>query len=365
MKIIKTLVLDYSDSVSKAETQLVETPAVIVTKEGKYYGVIDHGSMISGIREPKNVKCETVLVRPPVLSSSSSVEERLNAFSVGHFKALPVIDEHNKPLGITTRVELLDALANQNILPGEELVSELMNSPVYVIDEGENIGAVKSKMKVNGTRRLVVTKNGYPTGVVSAYDLSTWASKAKVPSGRMDRDANTQSGMDKMKISEFLRSDITSVEDKATLMDAVDKMIKNSVSHVIVLSNKKPVGVVSALDIFRRVLNMNTDHTQIVIAGLNEDNKSEYSNIKEKVSHVVDKFSKIFNIRNVAVHVKEKKSEFVINLYLETDQGHISLKEERETLKEGIDRISSELGSILRKKKEIMQSKNRTNEGRD
>ncbi|MBI5227029.1 CBS domain-containing protein [Candidatus Micrarchaeota archaeon] len=365
MKIIKTLVLDYSDSVSKAEAQLVEKPAVIVTKDGKYYGVIDHGSMAGGIKEPQKTKCETILSRPPVLGTSASVIERLNAFSTGHFKALPVIDEHNKPLGITTRVELLDDLCTEEILPTDESVSGLMSSPVYTIDEGESIGSVKSMMKEKNARRLVVTKNGYISGVVSAYDLATWSTKAKEPSGRMDRDANSQSGMDKMKISEFLRPDIASVDDKATLMHAVEKMIKNGVSHVVVVSNKKPVGVLSALDVFRKVLDMSTDCTEIAVAGLNEDNKREYGNIRDKIGQVVDKFKKMFNIRNVSVHVKEMKSEFVINLYLETDHGHISLKEERETLKEGVDRIAAELGVILRKKKELMQSKPRTNMGRD
>ncbi|MEM5814800.1 MAG: HPF/RaiA family ribosome-associated protein, partial [Candidatus Aenigmatarchaeota archaeon] len=81
--------------------------------------------------------------------------------------------------------------------------------------------------------------------------------------------------------------------------------------------------------------------------------------IQEKIGNVLDKFSTSFNIRNPSVHVKEQKSTFVVNIYIETDSGHISLKGERGSLKETIDELAVELEKVLRKRKEMRRPKAR------
>ena len=359
MEIKKTLILDCSEPVSKATAYLMEMPSVIVTKNGKYYGLLDHRSIAShGIRGPNTVKCETVVVKPPVLITTSGILERVNAFLLGHFKGLPVVDEENNPLGITTRVELLNDMRKEKLLPTEN-VAELMSTPAYTITEDETLATAKRVMKEKNARRLIVIRNTYPIGLVSAFEIASWATKPK-ESGRKSKGgvANEKTAED-MRISDFLRPDITTIEQGANLEEAVDKMVKNQVSAVIVTTNKKPAGVLSALDIFKKLQENSQTSIEITISGLNEENRGEYTHIKEKIGHVLDKFSRSFNIRNVSVHVKEQKSTCVVSVYLETDEGHTSLKEERKSLKETVDELAAELNRILGKKKELRQLKPR------
>jgi hypothetical protein len=42
MEIKKTVILESSEPLSKALAQLDTEPAVLVTKDGKYHGLIDH-----------------------------------------------------------------------------------------------------------------------------------------------------------------------------------------------------------------------------------------------------------------------------------------------------------------------------------
>lgn len=358
MEIVRTMVLDSSDSLSKALSQLDETPAVIVTRNGEYFGIIDHQCVGGGMRNAHKVKCETVIAKPPILLETASLKERIEAFLLGHFKALPVVDSAKKPLGITTRVELLKEMVVESMVPSIQ-VSEIMSSPVFTIDEGETVAAAKKALKEKNARRLAVTRVGKLIGVLSAFDIGTRSSKPNLPGGRKDIRLSEPINLDNMKISGILRPDVTIVKEGASLEEAVRRMIDKQVSAVIVSSNNKPLGVVSALDVFKRVQEMSQDGIQIQVSGLKEDDAAYFGRIYSKIGHVLERFGQSFNIRNASVHVKSGKSTYVVRVYFETDRGHFSLKTERGTLKEGIDELAVEVNEVLRKKKEQRRPKPR------
>lgn len=363
MEIKRTSILDSSDFISKALPQLDETPAVIVTKNGRYYGIIDHASLSQGIREPQNAKCECAVVKPPVLMESAGMLERIDAFMTGHFRALPVVDAKDNPLGITTRVGLLSDMVADGLIP-LMAIADLMSSPVFVIDEKETLATAKRLIRDNKARRLVVMKGQSIIGVVSAYDLGAWAAKQNLAVGRKNVKLSEPIRIDDMAISSFLRPEVTLVPEGTGLNETVKRMIDKQVSDVVVVAGRKPVGVLSALDVFKKIHDMAADGLPIQISGLSEDNMYLYEHIKEKMEHVLEKFSSSFNIRNCSVHVKEGKSTFVVNVYFDTDHGHIALKEERGSLKETVDEVAAELGSMLRKKKEIRKQKPRVTHAR-
>ncbi len=363
MEIKRTLILDSSDFVSKALPQLDESPAVIVTKNGRYYGIIDHTSVSQGIRDPQNTKCECATSKPPVLMESAGILERIDAFMTGHFRALPVIDANDNPLGITTRVGLLSDMMADGLIP-PMAVSDLMSSPVFVIDEKETLATAKRMIRENAARRLVVIRDQNIIGVISAYDIGAWAAKQNLAVGRKNIKSSESIKIDDMEIASFVRPEITRIAEGSGLHETVKRMIDKQVSDVVVVAGKKPVGVMSALDVFKKVHDMAEEGVPIQISGLSEDSMHLYDHIKEKIGHVLEKFSSTFNIRNCSVHVKEGKSTFVVNLYFDTDHGHISLKEERGSLKETVDEVAAEMANMLRKKKELRKEKPRVTHAR-
>lgn len=358
MEIKQTLVLDGSDSLSKALPQLDESPAVIVTKNGKYLGIIDHRCVTQGVRDPHSVKCETVIVKPPVVSTGTGARELMDAFLLGSFKALPVLDGEKNPVGITTRVELLKDIVIEGAVPQMPVV-DLMSSPAFTIDENETIANAKRSLKDNNAHRLVVTRKGKFIGIVSNFDISAWSSKPNLAGGRKDIRHSEPIRVDDMKISGFLRPDATLVKNDATLEEAARRMIDKQVSAVIVVLESKPLGIVSALDIFRRVRDLSAAGIQIQVSGLKDEDAQYFERVYEKIGHVLERFMSSFNIRNASVHVKEGKSTYVVTLYFDTDNGHVSLKAEKGTLKEGIDELAVEANEILRKRKEQKRPKPR------
>lgn len=363
MEVKRTLIVDSTEYLSKALSQLDESPAVIVTKNGAYLGMIDHGSISGGIKNPHNVKCETVICKPPVLLETAGVMERVDAFLVGHFKALPVLGPKKSPLGITTRVELLEDMLGAGLIP-KVGVSEVMNSPVYTIDEKESIGSAKRLMKEKRAHRLVVTRKGKFIGVVSNYDMSAWSGNTNMAGGRKDIKQSEPINVDLMSISSFLRPDVTLVKQDAALESAVKRMIAKQASSVIVITDSKPVGVISALDIFKILQSHATEGASISVSGLGEDNAEYYGRVQEKLGRVLERFGNSFNVRNASFHLKETKSVYRVRIYFDTDDGHLSVKVERGGLKEAIDELAAELNNVLRRKKEMRKQKPRTTHAR-
>ena len=364
MEIKQTLVLDSSDSLSKALPQLDEMPAVIVTKNGKYFGIIDHRSLSQGIRVPQNMKCETAVSKPPVLSEDADIGARLEAFLLGHYKALPVCGEGDVPRGITTRIELLKELIVEGLVPKLN-VSELMSSPAYTIEADATVGEAKKMLKEKKARRLVVLSKGNLIGVVSTFDIGVWGAKPNLLSGgRKDIRQNDQISVDQMRISEFLRPDAAIVQEESTVEEAATRMIDKGVSSIIVVAGKKPLGVLAAVDIFKKIQEEASEGLPIAISGLDEDSISHYTHIKSRVGNALAKFGKSFDIRNCSVHVKEGKSAFVVSIYFDMEKGHVALKSEKETLQDAVDELADELIRILRKKKDLRTIKPRVTHSR-
>jgi len=358
MEITKALTMGAEEPLSKAINELMDSAtAVVITKSGKYYGIIDDRNMRYGITDPKSAKCETCVVKPPTLHPGASVLEQINAFMNGHFKALPVVDDDGKPLGITSRVELLKAMVDAHLIP-KIRTSELMSSPVYTIEESEQIAKAKNLMREYGVRRLVVIRKGVPVGAISTLDLASYITKPKEQDKRQLGIQEVDNILSR-SISEFLRPDITTIDEKSTLEEASLRMVEKCVSAIVITSGNKPAGVLSALDIFKKIQELVKEEITISVSGLGEERVWQYPEVRNRVGAVLTKFSKSFNLRNVSVHVKEEKSIFEVFIYLDTDDGHISLSSERKDLKEAVDELSDELDRVLSRKKDKRHQKTR------
>ncbi len=353
MEIKETLILDAEEPLSKAINHLRKSPAVLITQYGEYFGMIDHRSLTNRVQDPSRTKCGSFAIRPPVLSEDSTWRERLNAFLVGHFKALPVINDNGEPLGITTRVETLKELKSAGMLPNIS-VGEIMNSPVYTIDEDKTIGDLKRLFKEKGAHRAVVLSGKKPVGVVCNYDVGLWLLKPGFSGGKMDFDYGaTKLDIDNYLLRDVVRGDVTQLPVTSSFSDVIHKMIEDQHSFVLFVdAADSPVGVLSALDIFKIIRDQLAEHVELFISGLKGESEFEYEHIKSKIVSILDKFSKSLNIHYGTLHVKETKHTFQVNIHVISDVETIYLKGERATLKETVDELAEELERVLTKTKE-------------
>ncbi len=345
-------VLDAQEPVSKAFDALSKSPAVIIMKEGQFAGIIDDRNARFGLGDVSKTKCETIVIRTPVLMENSSVLEACQSFLAGHFKALPV--QKGRVSEISTRTDLIEKLLQERTVP-KKGVKEVMNTPVYSIDQKQSLAEARNQMREKGTRKLIATRNGVPFGIISTYDLVGIGNPSK---GKRDTIRDDAANIEKLAISEFVREGVNSIEVTKSLEDAAQLMVKARVSSLLVTDGGVPKGIISATDIFKQMITLSNKKPPFPISGLDASEKEMYeTEIRDEIEPVLEKYGKSLFVTHLSLHVKKNKSVFQGKLFFELDNRPHSVESEAHTHHEMAAQIAHELQVILSKQKDKKANK--------
>lgn len=361
MKVTPALMLDVEDRLSKALDSILRTgTAVIVTRNGEYYGIIDDRNIPPRVADPAQMKCSSVSVRAPALSPESPLYESIQAFMNGHFKSIPIVDARNKPMGITTRVDLLEDILSLRVLPIQP-VSSLMQGPVYSIDRTKTVGEAQGLMKKRDSHHVLVTENGKARGILSVFDLAAMATRPKTKRGKTV--IPQVRSIHEKPIHDILREELTVIKATDDLSLAVEKMVAERHSSILVTSGGKYVGVLAASDIFKAVLEQVRDELPVQISGLGEEERMFIPFIRETLLEVIGKFSKSFTLENIHVYFKKGKSTYMGKLFLEVNRHPLAIGAEEYDLKTAVNELAEELYTLLHKQKDKYKQRKRKKGG--
>lgn len=122
-------------------------------------------------------------------------------------------------------------------------VKEAMNQGVITIDSDTAPLEAFQKMYKEGIRRLFVMDDEEPVGVVSYSDLI----------GILGSIKPSKEEKNSLKIADIMSEDIMTVSADDNIEDAANLMVRADISGLMVMENKKPVGVITKTDICRLV----------------------------------------------------------------------------------------------------------------
>jgi CBS-domain-containing membrane protein len=184
-------------------------------------------------------------------------------------KAMPVIDESGKIVGMLTDEDLLDRAGIQQRLSitlkldeqdirtvveasGETnlLVRDVMTAPVVTVTDEDSLGLASTTMVKAGLKRLpVVDDTGRLVGMLSRLDILRQV--AEVTSMEEPRLAPPHAHQ---KIQDIMLKEIPTTQVDDLLPEIVDKLVKwNTHRLVVVDKNGKAVGMISDSDVVDRV----------------------------------------------------------------------------------------------------------------
>ena len=346
----EAVILESNERLSKALNYILkEGTAVIVVKRGKYFGIVDDRNIRLGIKNAKDAKLEKVAVRAPKIFEDEvkDIGIVMRRFLAGHFKALPVVNVYLKPLGIITRSDILRELLNRGLIP-KISVNAFMATPPYTIEEDETVGRAKKLMKELGVHRLIVVNKGRITGVISTLDFTLFMEK---PNSRQSMQLISDvKRPDQLKVKQFLRYPPVLINQYEMLSYAAREMADNNVSYAIVVDDRKrPLGLISAVDIFKLVLRIEAKEPEVFINGLGVDDVYFYEEAKSLLLSVVKKFTKSFDIEHLSVYVKKGKSVYTANLSCDVEHVPLHIREEAYNVEELFKKLASSLDKNLRK----------------
>lgn len=144
------------------------------------------------------------IMNNPIISSPpdetiADLASKMRAYEVG---SVAIIDEHGEVAGIVTDGDVIQKVVAVNKRPSEVRAREVMSSPVETIDAESEITQAVRVMRKKGIKRLVVTRKGHVTGIVSMSDvlnvvpevLDVLSEKARILSGEIVRRRKYVSG---------------------------------------------------------------------------------------------------------------------------------------------------------------------------
>ena len=351
MEIEKPTVLDASESVSRAINEISRTGLpVIVTKNGKYIGIIDERALRLHT-DPAKEKCEKMVERAPTLSSESTVLEACNAFFSGRFKAIPVMKK-GRIVGAITRHTLLNELLKEKML-SRKSVSEVMTSPVASIDIAATLGQARSELHKNNIRRLVVTKDGRISGLLSVFDLAGFVSNPR-ESNAFYRGGEKTS-MDAQPIASYIKKEVEIVGAGDSLAVAVKKMLEKRVAALIVSEGGYPKGIVTAKDILQAALAQEKT-ARVFVSGLPYEDREFQAEIVKEGEKLLSRFEKSFDVQALAVHVKKEGAGFAVRARLDANQS-FNASAFNFRLEVAVAAVMAELGKMVGKQKVIKMAK--------
>jgi predicted transcriptional regulator len=133
--------------------------------------------MYENIEQPnaKDIMTERIYMVP----SSATFEDLVSIMSDKRVSAVIVIDGKagEKPrYYIITHTDIIDFLIKQKGCGDiyEVTLKEIMKGPIDIIDEDTSLDVLIRYMTDHGYKRVLVGKNGEPTGIVSTQDILAW-----------------------------------------------------------------------------------------------------------------------------------------------------------------------------------------------
>jgi CBS domain-containing protein len=178
---------------------------------------------------------------------------RMITFKIG---SIIVVDEEGDLVGITTQTDIARSYAAK--YPGKYKVKDYMTEKVVTCRDSDSLRFALEVINKNEISRLIATNsNGNVKGVITTNSYLKRSEYFK-NSTKTRNYLLPERTSDKGTVGDLIDNEILIVEPDEDLANAASLMIKNNISGipVIVLENKKLVGVVTKFDVVRAFSNV-------------------------------------------------------------------------------------------------------------
>jgi len=338
-KMLPPVIMGADEPLSKGIRELEKAKTCVVITRGKEYcGILDDRSIEKMRSDPMTTKIGAVVETAPLIPNGASLMEVCKLFFAGPYKSLPV-QEGEKVIGVITRTQVIESLLSMGVLEGK--VHEFMNAPAVTIVETATLAQARAKMREMNVRRLIVcNEKGGISGLVSTYDLKKAVPKQKAPF------VHDKYSTDNPPVASAMSEEVVAIQPGASLSEAAQKMVESGVASLVVMEGQKPIGLLSARDLFESI--MFKEKAPVYISGLDNEGRQFAEEITSDCEKEVERLGKSFDLEYLALHFKRYGRKHSIHARLKTNQfGIISASNHGFDMQGALHGVLSELRKML------------------
>ncbi len=248
------LSIEENEAISKALSKMSSTNGIIITKDGKYKGILNK-SDLSRAKISPNAKAKTFLKNVASLDEKDTIERTAALMLESDSYLLPVFDK-DKLIGIVTAKDLLKKAVEDDF--GNEPIKKYISQPVIKINSEEPVSKAIKIFKEEDISRLPVFENNELSGIITIDDT---ISKFIHPEHRQGGSGQYQdtskygaSMADKkdyfdIPVKGLMTEYVTMMNPDDELRSIVDTMLKKDYRGMIIGDNNRVDGIVTKKDL--------------------------------------------------------------------------------------------------------------------
>ncbi|MCK4614947.1 MAG: CBS domain-containing protein [Thermoplasmata archaeon] len=295
----------------------------VVAKNGVLRGLLSYSSLARTGRVTMNEKVETHQMSVPRLRVGDSVERAAELLISSDHRLLPVT-KNRKVQGVVRRWKIIELSSDLETWKGMK-VTELMHQPVEVVRVHDRLTTARNKLRRLDIRTIpVVDKNGELAGIIGIQDIVSYLRPKR--RAQLGNFSGEKIHFDP-EVKDVMIGEPHHVSENATVSTVITIMLDKSISSVVVVKERRPVGVVTRFDILEHIVSAGRKQEGVFvnISGLEEEDPDVLETLFEILDSAMNRINKIFppKVLNIHVHTyndEGNEAKYSVHMRLTTDK---------------------------------------------
>ncbi len=224
----------------------------VFDNNGSYKGVISKKSIKRSSLDSSGTKIKTLTRPAPAVTREDTLSKVAKLMIESEIRQLPVYNEEEL-LGFVTDEDVIHGAIMEQW--GNTQVEEIMTKKPFVIEEDESLGAVLSLLRSEGISHVPIVRDGKLVGIVGISDIidNIFQPRHGQRFGEMvGEKVSTLS----IPAKGIMVQPVITVLPESKLRDAEEQMHKFNISSLVIVSQGKPVGIITKRDFLEPLAQM-------------------------------------------------------------------------------------------------------------
>ncbi|MFP3197909.1 MAG: CBS domain-containing protein [Sulfolobaceae archaeon] len=303
------VVATYNDRIREIVSKMRENNqwVVPVIKEKEVVGILSYNDLLRKRISPES---KVINLMSPLLSLSEKddIQKVVAKFYTAKARAIPVVDDKKRLVGIITRERLLSYFLGSGDF-AKARVREYMNSPVITVNAEDSVARARWLMSNNNVTKLPVMEEKKVSGIISAKDIvdRLYSSGGKKKSSILTEEERLMA----YPVKEIMNYPVITAKGDDIVEKAIETMLSKKISGMPVLEGEYLVGMFSGIDaiaIIAKKYQMEIPIEARLTSELKQGNmKALIDGILERYLSRLEKLTDIINFK--VTFKEESKSE--------------------------------------------------------
>lgn len=296
----------------------------VIAQNGVLKGMLSYVAIARAGRVTMNAKVETLQLTVPKLTVTDDVRRAAELLLASDHRTLPVT-RNRKVQGIVRRRKIIELTRDAETWKTMK-VTDLMHKPVEVVSVDDRLTRARNMMREYDIRTIpVVDREGFLVGVIGVQDIVAFLRPRR---RKHFGDFSGEKVSFDPLMSEVMVENPKFVLEDAPMSSVIDMMLDGNISTVLVVRERRPVGVVSRFDIVEYIVSAGRKQKGVFvnISGLEGEDPDVLDAVFDILDNAMNKVNKIYTPQVLNIHVRKYKEEgneikYSIDMRLSTSKG--------------------------------------------